>query len=241
MTEWESVHIPGRPEPRTQLNEMTGEVKPAREIRRGNPSVRDGAPLIGILVDRSGSMASCLDGMQTGLNEFVREQAELPGDAAVMLSQFDTLYESVWPIRPAKGAPAYQLQPRGRTALLDAIGEFVNEVADTLGEDERYRPVIACIVTDGLENASKEWTRPAVRDLIAYWRDNYRWSFVFLGANMDAVAEAGGFGIGKNAALTFDTRHARASYRVLSRHVRELRAGHAASFTEQDRRKAIGR
>lgn len=232
--EWESV-------PKRKLEDLA-HVPPevAAEILRGNPSVVDGAPLIGILVDRSGSMAGCLDDMELGLNEFVREQAELPGDAAVMLSQFDTLYESVWPIRPAKGAPAYRLQPRGRTALLDAIGEFINEIADTLGHDETYRPVIACIVTDGLENASKEWTRPAVNDLIRYWRDTYRWSFVFLGANMDAVAEASTFGISKNAALTFDTHHARGSFQVLSRHVRELRAGQAAAFTEQDRRKAIG-
>jgi hypothetical protein len=240
---WETVHVPRtgarRPE---DLAHIPPEV--AAEIlqqRAGNPAVKDGAPLIGILVDRSGSMASCLDGMQAGLNDFVREQANLPGDAAVMLAQFDTIYERVWPMQPARSAPAYRLSPRGRTALLDAIGEFVTEIGETLADDQQYRPVVCCIVTDGLENASKEWTRTAVDEVIRYWRENYRWSFVFLGANMDAIAEAGSFGIPEGSALTFDTRNAKRSYALLSKHVTELRAGHAAAFSAIDRRRAIER
>lgn len=203
------------------------------------PAVKPGAPLIGILVDRSGSMATCLAGMQSGLNDFVREQAGQAGDAAVMLSQFDTEYETVWPMMPAAAAPAYRLSPRGRTALLDSIGEFMDDVAGELGHDEQYRPVIVCIVTDGAENASKEWDRRAVKERIAYWHDNYEWQFVFLGANIDAVAEAGRVGIPKDSALTFNTARAAESYRLLGKHVNALRAGQAAKFTDEDRRKAI--
>jgi hypothetical protein len=215
---------------------MTGQIERGRG---GLPDVKPGAPLIGILCDRSGSMAACLDEMQSGLNEFVREQAAQPGDAAVMLSQFDTMYETVWPMQPARTAPYYRLSPRGRTALLDAIGEFVGDISDTLGDDEQYRPVICCIVTDGAENASKEWTRQAVADTIAYWRDNYDWQFVFLGANIDAVVTAGTFGIPAEHALTFNTKRGKRSYALLSEHVNTLRAGHDAAFTEQQRRKAI--
>ena len=215
---------------------MTGQIERGRS---GVPAVKPGAPLIGILVDRSGSMAMCLNEMQSGLNEFVREQASQPGDAAVMLSQFDTVYETVWPMQPAATAPQYRLSPRGRTALLDAIGEFVGDISDTLGDDEQYRPVICCIVTDGATNADKEWTRQAVTDTIAYWRDNYDWQFVFLGANIDAVTTASSFGIPKAHALTFDVKRGKRSYGLLSEHVNTLRAGHDAAFTDQQRRRAI--
>ena len=197
---------------------------------------RQGDTLIAALVDRSGSMGTCRAPMEDGLNGFIADQ---PG-AAVMLAQFDDFYELVWPLQAIEGAGRYTLVPRGRTAMLDAVGEFITEVADALGDDTEWRKVICVIVTDGAENASKEWDRQAVTDLIAYWRDSYQWEFVFLGANIDAVATAKTVGIPKDSALTFDTKAARASYQVLSKTVTAIRDSKPAGFTEQDRRRAIG-
>lgn len=199
-----------------------------------------GAPLIAALVDRSGSMQSCRAAMEDGLNGFIADQAGRPGGAAVTLAQFDTTYENVWPVQDIAGAPRYALVPRGQTAMLDAVGEFITETADALGDDTEWRKVICVIVTDGMENASKEWTRDAVADLIYYWRESYRWEFIFLGANIDAVKTANTFGIPEDSALTFDTKHAKQTYQVLGKTVTAIRDSKPAGFTEQDRRKALG-
>jgi uncharacterized protein YegL len=198
-----------------------------------------GAPLIALLVDRSGSMVTALDEMQAGLNDFVAEQAELPGDAALMLAQFDTVYQILWPMRSIKGAPTYRLEPRGRTALCDAIGSFINDINERLAAETTYRPVVCVILTDGKENASQEWDRASCREWIHHMREHYHWQFVFLGANLDAEAEATTFGIPVENALTFDVRRGRRSYALLSRHVATLRAGQRAIFSADDRRKAI--
>jgi uncharacterized protein YegL len=203
--------------------------------------VRAGAPLIALLVDRSGSMASCLVGMESGLNMFVARQAALPGDAAVMLAQFDDSYEVLWPMRPLRSAPRYRLAPRGGTALHDAIGHYLTDVEDVVSVERQARPVIVAIVTDGEENTSKEWTKQAVRARITQLRDVRGWTFVFLGANIDAVGVGATFGISAESALTFRTGNATQSYAALNRYVTQARAGHTAAFGPDDRRKAIER
>lgn len=205
-----------------------------------NLPVIPGSTLVAVLVDRSGSMATAHDEMESGLNDFIRDQAALPGDAALMLGQFDNQYEVVWPIQPIKGAPHYSLKPRGGTALLDGIGMFIGDVNETLAQENTYRPVVMCIVTDGAENASKEWDLESVQAWIAHQREVYGWQFVFLGANLDAVKTAAKFGIPTNSALTFNTSRGKASYQLLHEYVAKVRSGRKAEFTPDDRQKAIG-
>lgn len=193
-----------------------------------------------MLVDRSGSMSRHQSEMEDGLNAFMLEQAGLPGDAGAMLAQFDDRYEVVWEMRPIDTVPPYRLAPRGGTALFDSIGRFIGDINEVLSLEEAYRPVVVCIVTDGQENASKEWKRAAVKEWIDHQRTVYRWEFVFLGANLDAVLEGESMGIPKDFALTFSTKRARESYRLLSRQVAALRAGNSSGFSDADRRKALG-
>ena len=201
------------------------------------PKPRPGAPLIAALVDRSGSMQACRAEMERGLNAFVRDQA---AGADVMLYEFDHVMTEVWPMQPIESAPRYQLEPRGGTSLYDSLGEFMAIVGDELAEEDVYRPVCVVVVTDGEDTTSKEWTYQSVADQIAYWRDGYRWQFIFLGANVDAVATAASMGIPEQTALTFDVRSAKATYAALSATVSDWRAAKPAGFTEQDRRKALG-
>ena len=198
-----------------------------------------GATLVAVLVDRSGSMSQCRDEMERGLNDFVVDQASLPQAGALMLGQFDDRYEVVMPMRPISGAPAYYLKPSGRTALYDAVGKYITDVNERLAQDNTYRPVIMCIITDGAENASKEWTLEAVQKWIEHMRTVYGWTFVFLGANIDAVKTAAKMGIPQENALTFDVKNGKASYQLLSKHVGEIRKGRRAEFSNDDRRKAI--
>jgi uncharacterized protein YegL len=198
-----------------------------------------GATLVAVLVDRSGSMAQCRDEMERGLNDFVADQATLPQAGAFMLGQFDDCYEVVMPMRPITGVPTYRLRPSGRTALYDAVGKYITNVNERLAQDNTYRPVIMCIITDGAENASKEWTLEAVQKWIEHMRTVYGWTFVFLGANIDAVKTAAKMGIPTENALTFDTKRGKESYQLLSKHVGEIRKGRHAEFSADDRRKAI--
>ena len=200
--------------------------------------------LIAVLVDRSGSMAQCRDDMEGGLNTFVGSQAGEPGDAEITLAQFDTKYEPVWPLSPIKDAPKYTLIPRGCTALLDAMGRFITEVGEELAtRDEADRPgkVIVCIVTDGLENSSKDWTRDKVKALVEQQCSQWGWEFVFLGADMDAVQEGASLGIPQTSSLTFDKANARDAYSMTSNWVSTVRGGGKAAFSEEDRKSAVKR
>ena len=200
-----------------------------------------GATLVAVLVDRSGSMAQCRDEMESGLNNFVVDQASLPSAAALMLAEFDDRYEIVWPMQPISVAEGrhYYLRPGGRTALYDAVGRYITDINERLSKDNTYRPVVVCIITDGAENASKEWTREAVQKWIEHMRSVYGWTFVFLGANIDAVKTGTGMGIPQENALTFDTSRGKQSYQLLSDHVRAVRDGRRAEFSADDRKKAI--
>jgi hypothetical protein len=150
--------------------------------------------LLAVLVDRSESMASCRSDMEGGLNTFLESQAQQPGLLDVTLAQFDTEYEIVFaPTRFTGMGLRYILVPRGNTALLDAMGRFITETGEALAikpEDERPGKVIVCTVTDGEENSSVDWGKDDVKKLVEQQHDQWQWEFVFLGANMDAVAEA---------------------------------------------------
>jgi len=200
--------------------------------------------LIAVLVDRSGSMAQWREDMEGGLNAFVESQASEPGDAEITLAQFDTKYELVWPLCAIKDAPKYTLTPRGCTALLDAMGRFITEVGEELAKrDEADRPgkVIVCIVTDGLENSSVDWTRDMVKALVEQQSSQWHWEFVFLGADMDAVQEGASVGVPQKSSLTFDKANARLTYAMASDYVSTARGGRKAAFSEQDRKSAVQR
>ena len=103
--------------------------------------------------------------------------------------------------------PPLDLQPRGMTALLDAIGRFVTEVGAALAalpENERPADVTVLVMTDGHENASTEWSKDAVKQLISQQETVYGWDFVFLGANMDAVDVGSDLGFSAGKSLTYD-------------------------------------
>lgn len=163
--------------------------------------------LIAALLDRSGSMQSIADDTRGGFDSYIAAEREQPGTAMVTLAQFDDRYEVVYQNAPIATVPPLDLQPRGMTALLDAIGRFVTDVGAGLAalpEDERPGEVTVLVMTDGHENASREWTKDAVRQLIAQQETVYGWDFVFLGANMDAVDVGRGLGFSPDKSLTYD-------------------------------------
>jgi hypothetical protein len=160
---------------------------------------------ITVVMDRSGSMASCHADAEGGLNHFVDEQKKQPGDAAFTLAQFDNRYEVVHQAVPIRMVPRCTLSPRGSTALLDAIGRAMTETGQRLAAmNEADRPglVVFVIVTDGQENASCQYSLGKIREMIRHQQDVYKWQFTYLGANQDAFAEADSMGISGAVANT---------------------------------------
>lgn len=163
--------------------------------------------LIAALLDRSGSMHSIAADTQGGFDAFIESLRAGPGRTQVTLAQFDNRYEVVYRNRPIAEVPGLELEPRGSTALLDALGRFITEIGEGLAalpEDERPGDVTVLVMTDGYENASSDWTVDGVRDLITRQESVYSWDFVFLGANMDAVKVGSSLGFAPGKSLTYD-------------------------------------
>ena len=202
---------------------------------------------ITIVLDRTGSMEAIRDDTIGGFNAFLNMQKAERGQATLTLVQFDSQdpYEVVHHFKPLAGIPELTREtfvPRAATPLLDAIGRGINDLekglAD-LAEDERPARVVMAIVTDGQENASREFRKDQIKKMIQEKREKSAWQFVFLSADLEAIDDAMETGIAARAILAHDKdgRGVGAAWTALSRHVAEYRTGQAedVSFDEQDR------
>lgn len=193
------------------------------------------------VVDRSGSMYGIQDDMRGALDEFFKAQSELDGKCLVDYVQFDDSYDLVFENRDVAEAKAV-LEPRGMTALLDAIGKAVTDLGSKLaGMDEDARPgtVVVAVITDGMENASRDWTRTTVKELIERQENDYNWEFTFLGANMDAVSVGAQMGFKPDKSLTYDTSKTSHTIAAMSASVTRTRSGLASSYTDAERGSAV--
>jgi len=158
-----------------------------------------------MVLDRSGSMNICSSDVVGGFNSFIEEQKNGKGNARVTLAQFDDLYEMVYDNQPIENVSKLDFHPRGSTALLDAIGKTILSSKDRI---KKQRPgpdvVIFVIITDGQENASREFSKEKIKGLIAEC-EQMGWKFVYLGANQDAFSEAGQYGIAATGTMRYDS------------------------------------
>lgn len=197
---------------------------------------------IAVLMDRSGSMRSIQTEAESAINAFIDEQKKLDGKCTVRLSQFDNTYEEVYPSTDINVVSKYSLSPRGMTALTDAIAKTVIDFGDELAvlpEDDRPGTVIVVIVTDGLENSSREYTADAVKALITEQQEKYNWEFVFLAAGQDAIVTGAGYGIGAGSSLTFDANNIGLAVSAASTYSTVTRSGSHYQFTDSDRDAAV--
>lgn len=161
------------------------------------------------LLDRSGSMETCCDDTIGGFNSFVKDQAALGGK--LTLIQFDHEYLMSYenkPLGEVEPLTTTTFKPRGSTALLDAIGRAIKEC-----KTESIPTII--ILTDGQENSSRTYTKAHIKDLI-FERQKEGWTFMYLGANQDAFAEAGSIGIDPAGTMNFDVNKTPDVFRALS-------------------------
>jgi len=200
-----------------------------------------------LVVDRSGSMEQIRSDAQGGINAFVADQAKLPGECSITLVQFDDKYEIVHSGILASQWPEYHLYPRGATALLDAVGRAIIETGNRISampEDQRPGLVICVISTDGMENASQEFTFKKVSEMISHQQTVYNWQFTFLAANQDAFSQAMDLGLSDEEAVVIGRGNVRTAGQMLSRKVGRMRSAAAKGETVANRwtaeeRKAI--
>ena len=159
------------------------------------------------ILDRSGSMAGLENDTIGGFNGFVKKQAE-NGQTSLTTVLFDDKYEILHNGIDADNVILTNEEyfTRGSTALLDAIGKTINNVGGRLNEtpeDSRPCKVIFVITTDGLENASMEFSYKEIKKMITHQSEKYAWEFIFIGANIDVVQEGSKLGIDASRSIGF--------------------------------------
>ena len=166
-----------------------------------------------------------------GFNSLITKQKAEEGEVYVSTVLFDDRSEvlhdrvSLERIAPMTDKEYYV---RGCTALLDALGDAIHHIGNVhkyAREEDRLEKTLFIITTDGQENSSRRYTYEKVKSMVERQKERYGWEFLFLGANIDAIAEAGKFGIKPGRAVNYhsDKRGTAVNYRVLSETVSMVR------------------
>ena len=185
------------------------------------------------ILDRSGSMGGLESDTIGGFNSMLEKQRKIEGKAFITTVLFDDQYELLHDrvnIAKVNNITEKEYFVRGSTALLDAIGKTIAKekaIQDTLGKNEKADKVLFVIITDGLENASREYNSSTVKKLIETQKEKYGWEFLFLGANIDAIETANTIGINAERAVNYksDSIGTKKNYDTLNKAVEEVRSG----------------
>ena len=185
------------------------------------------------ILDRSGSMSGLETDTIGGFNSMLEKQKKESGEAFVTTVLFDDKYEVLHDRYDIKGVNLLtekEYYVRGSTALLDAIGITINNIGKALSdtkEEDRPGKVLFVIITDGMENSSREFSYEKVKKMVEHQKSKYSWDFIFLGANIDAIKTANSFGISADMATNFvsDSAGTQLNYKIVSEVVSSFRKG----------------
>ena len=185
-----------------------------------------------VVLDRSGSMDSIKAQTIEGFNTFLQHQKSLEEEAVISIVKFDHEFEVIC-LRKNISEVGYlteeSYQPRGTTALLDAIGKTINETKDRITSTisgKTKTKVVFVIITDGHENSSNLYDRSQIFKLIRDFEKKENWQFVFIGANQDAIEEASRIGVNEKRSFTFvaDKEGTKNMFFDVSINIMEMRA-----------------
>ena len=184
------------------------------------------------ILDRSGSMGGLESDTIGGFNSMLAKQQAEPGECRITTVLFDNQYEILHDridIKAVGPMTEREYFVRGNTALLDAVGRTINKIGSVqknTAEEYRAEKVLFVITTDGMENASREFSYDKIKAMIERQKSRHGWEFIFLGANIDAVDVANRFGVARNRAQNFhnDSEGVALNYRVVSEAVASFRA-----------------
>ena len=161
------------------------------------------------ILDRSGSMNGLESDTIGGFNSVLAKQKTEEGMAHITTVLFDDVVELLHDRYDLEKVPMItenEYFVRGTTALLDAIGKTIHKMGNVqkyASEDERAEKVVFVIITDGMENASREYSYDQIKRMIDRQKEKYGWEFIFLGANIDAIETAKRFGIAEEMAANY--------------------------------------
>jgi hypothetical protein len=203
---------------------------------------------ITVILDRTGSMECIRDDIIGGFNAFLEEQQKLPWKATMTLVQFDSQdpYEALCRFAPVAEVPRLSRQvyvPRAQTPLLDAIGRGINDLdacLQAIPAGLRPDKIVVAIITDGQENASREFSRRQIERMIGEKTKQCGWQFAFLSSDLQAIEDARACGIAPDASLAYahDGDGVKYSMSRLSKSTCAYRGSRAkkVTFDENDRR-----
>ena len=178
---------------------------------------------IALIVDRSGSMSNKIEDAIGGFNTLIEDQKKVEGDARVTVVLFDNQIDTIVDAKPINDVALLTREtyiPRGTTSLRDAIGMTANKIGERLAQDpeaERPGKVIIVIITDGLENTSKEFSAEALKELIERQKNEYSWEFLFMGTTEEAINAAQSWGVDHTGAYADTGEGTRQGYLGISR------------------------
>ena len=184
------------------------------------------------ILDRSGSMSGLEKDTIGGFNSMIEKQKREDGQALVSTVLFDNESVVIHDRLPLDRVPPLterEYYTRGCTALLEAVGGAIHHIGNVhkyARREDVPEKTLFIITTDGYENASRRYDYERVRQMIQHEKEKYGWEFLFLGANIDAAAEAKRFGISEDRAVTYkcDAEGTALNYDVISEAVCNVRA-----------------
>lgn len=167
---------------------------------------------IAMIIDRSGSMNSCWSDVAEGYKSIVKQNKKQEGKCTFTVATFDDQYDLLEDFTDIKAVKSeLDVQPRGTTALLDAIGQTIKSVKKRIkGMEEADKPakVMFVIQTDGHENSSKEYSKAKIKKMIDKRTEKDGWEFQFIGGDLESVREAASWGIKAVNTSTYNTENA---------------------------------
>ena len=184
------------------------------------------------ILDRSGSMAGLESDTIGGYNTMLKKQKEAEGEAVVTTVLFDDKFELFHDrinLKGIKPITEKEYFVRGSTALLDALGKSLQKnihAQQNTMDEQKAEKVLFVITTDGQENASIEYGYKQIKTMIEKQKKEFNWEFIFLGANIDATAEARKFGIDEDRVAQYhnDPEGIEVNYDAVSEAISQLRA-----------------
>lgn len=195
--------------------------------------MKKGLTEVVFILDRSGSMSGLEKDTIGGYNSMLEKQKKEEGEAIVSTVLFDDRCEVLHDrVSMDKMEPITEKDyfVRGATALLDAMGGAIHHIGNVhkyARDEDRPEHTIFIITTDGMENSSRRYSYDKVKQMVERQQEKYGWKFLFMGANMDAITEAGKFGISEEYATNYisDERGTQINYNAMSKAVSMFRIG----------------
>lgn len=197
------------------------------------------------ILDESGSMCNLISDTIGGFNSLIEKQKKEANEALVSTVLFSTASKVIHdrvPIEQISQMTEKDYCPGGSTALFDAVGNAVHHIGNIhkyARREDIPEHTIFVITTDGMENASRFYSREKVKQMILRQQERYGWEFIFLGANIDSSETAESIGISKDTAVNYcaDAEGTSMLYCAMSAAVSSVRNGKRLASSSDWRRK----